>query len=365
MQAGGTVQGEGGIETGEKWIETFVNPFRGSALIAMASFARRVGFYLLTAWVALTVNFFLPRLVPGNPVATAIAQASRQGLCNASCVHAIETEFGLHANTPIWLQYLQYWGNLFRGDLGESWFLGNQPVAKLLAAYLPWTLGLLGVATLLAVILGTGFGVVLGWRRGSWMDWALPGATFFQAIPYFFLALVLLMVFGTALHWFPIGQGYDIYGTAPGLNLPYLSSVVDHAVLPAATIVLASIAGWILGMRNMMVITMDEDFVLVARAKGLPTRQVVWYAARNALLPSIANFALSISLVVAGQLLVEIVFSYPGVGYLLFQAVLSNDYPLVQGIFVVITLVVLFANLIADAVYVLIDPRARQEGLTA
>lgn len=327
----------------------------------MRLFARRAGFYLLTAWVALTVNFFLPRLVPGNPVATAIAEASRAGLCNAQCVHAIELQFGLHTDTPLFAQYLQYFGNLFRGNLGDSWFLGNQPVGALLAAYLPWTLGLLGVATLLAVLLGTLLGVVLGWLRGSWLDWLLPAATFFQAIPYFFLALVLLMVFGTVLHWFPIGSGYDIYGATPGLNWPFLSSVIDHGALPAATIVLASIAGWVLGMRNMMVITMDEDFVLVARAKGLRTARVVWYAARNALLPSVANFALSISLVVAGQLLVEIVFSYPGVGYLLFQAVLSNDYPLVQGIFVVITLVVLAANLIADGVYVLVDPRARQE----
>jgi peptide/nickel transport system permease protein len=323
--------------------------------------ARRISFYLLTAWVALTVNFILPRMVPGNPVATAIAGASRTGLCNKECVRAIQLQFGLHTNTPVLVQYLEYWRDLLHGNLGESWFLGNQPVSTLLSEHLPWTLGLLGVATLLAFLLGTLLGVVLGWQRGSWTDWVLPGTTFFQAIPYFFLALVLLMLFGTVLHWFPIGQGYDIYGTTPGLNWPFLSSVVDHGALPAATIVLASVAGWILGMRNMMVITMDEDFVLVARAKGLPSPRVVWYAARNALLPSIANFALAISLVVAGQLLVEIVFSYPGVGYLLFQAVLSNDYPLVQGIFVVITLVVLVANLLADAIYVLIDPRARQE----
>jgi peptide/nickel transport system permease protein len=327
----------------------------------MRVLGRRLGFYLVTAWVAITVSFILPRLVPGNPVATAIAMASRGGLCNTQCVRAIELQFGLHTNTPILVQYLQYWANLFQGNLGESWFEGNQPVTTLLAAYLPWTLGLLGVSTLIAVILGTFLGVMLGWLRGSWLDWLLPGTTFFQAIPYFFIALVLLMVFGTVLHWFPIGQGYDIYGTTPGLSWPYLSSVVDHAILPAATIVLASIAGWILGMRNMMVITMDEDFVLVARAKGLPSARVVWYAARNALLPTVSNFAVALSLLVAGQLLVEIVFSYPGVGYLLFKAVLSNDYPLVQGIFVVITLVVLLANLIADTVYVLIDPRARQE----
>jgi peptide/nickel transport system permease protein len=234
--------------------------------------ARRAGFYLLTAWVALTVNFILPRLVPGDPVATAIANASQAGLCNKDCVHAIQLQFGLHSNTPVLVQYLEYWRDLLHGNLGTSWFLGNQPVGTLLGQYLPWTLGLLGVSTLLAFLLGTLLGVALGWLRGSWLDWVLPGATFFQAIPYFFLALVLLMVFGTVLHWFPIGQGYDIYGATPGLNWPFLSSVVDHGALPAATIVLASIAGWILGMRNMMVITMDEDFVLVRGTQRPPAQ---------------------------------------------------------------------------------------------
>jgi peptide/nickel transport system permease protein len=162
------------------------------------------------------------------------------------------------------------------------------------------------------------------------------------------------------LKWFPSLFGYDIYAVTPGLNLPYIVSVFSHAILPAATVVLASIAGFILAMRNQMVTTMDEDFVLVAAAKGLPTRRVVWYAARNALLPVVSNFTIAISLVVAGQILVEIVFNYPGIGFHLFDALGKLDYSLVQGIFVVITLVVLAANLLADVVYVMIDPRARQ-----
>jgi peptide/nickel transport system permease protein len=191
----------------------------------------------------------------------------------------------------------------------------------------------------------------------------LPAATFFQALPYFFLALVLVLIFGqtgTMLKWFPSLFGYDIYVVTPGPNWPYITSVVGHAILPAATVVLASIAGFILSMRNQMVTTMDEDFVLVAAAKGLPTRTVIWYAARNALLPVVSNFTIAISLVVAGQILVEIVFNYPGIGFHLFDALAKLDYSLVQGIFVVITLVVLSANLLADVVYVLIDPRARQ-----
>jgi peptide/nickel transport system permease protein len=219
------------------------------------------------------------------------------------------------------------------------------------------------VATVVAFVAGTALGVLMAWRRGSWLDWVLPVATFFQAIPYFFLALVVVMILGqtgTMLKWFPSLFGYDIYGASPGLNWPYLGSIVAHAVLPAATVVLASMAGFILSMRNQMVTTMDEDFVLVAQAEGLPTRRVIWYAARNALLPVVANFTVAISLLVAGQILVEIVFNYPGIGFHLYDALGKLDYALVQGIFVVITLVVLVANLLADVVYVLIDPRARQ-----
>jgi len=328
----------------------------------MRALLRRLGVYFLAAWVALTVSFLLPRVVPGNPVAGAVARASQSGNCNSQCVMAIEAQLGYNVHTSIWDQYLQYIGNLVHGDLGHSWS-ENAPVGSLILQYLPWTLGLLVVATTISFIAGTTIGVLIAWRRGSWLDWVLPGATFLQAIPYFFLALVVVLIFGqtgTMLKWFPSLFGYDIYAVNPGPNVPYLTSVFSHAILPAATVILASMAGFILAMRNNMVTTMDEDFVLVAEAKGLPTRTVMWYAARNALLPVVANFTIAISLVVAGQILVEIVFNYPGIGFHLYDALGKLDYSLVQGIFVVITLVVLAANLLADVVYVLIDPRARQ-----
>jgi peptide/nickel transport system permease protein len=320
--------------------------------------ARRVGFYVIAAWVAITVSFFLPRMVPGNPIAAVIARAELNGQCNPACVQAAIAQLGIGHGSAI-SQYFQYWGNLFHGNLGISYF-ESQPVSTLIAAYLPWTVGLLGCATVISFVLGTSIGILLGWRRGSRMDWVVPGATFFQAIPYFFLAMVIVEVFATGLKWFPPQYGYDITLT-PGWSLGYIWSIIDHAVLPAGTVVLASAAGFILGMRNQMLTTMDEDFVLVARAKGLPSRRVVWYAARNAILPSVSNFSLAISLVVAGQLLVEVIFNYPGIGNLLFKAVINDDYPLVQGVFVVIVMVVLAANLIADVVYAFIDPRARQE----
>jgi peptide/nickel transport system permease protein len=323
---------------------------------------RRFIFYLVAAWAALTVSFLLPRVVPGNAVADAIARASRSGVCTPGCVKAIELQLGFGLHTSLWTQYLQYWGGIFHGNLGFSWS-ANAPVGSVILTYLPWTIGLLGVSTVLAFVLGTLIGALMAWRRGSWTDWIMPAATFLQALPFFFMALVLVMIFGqtgSMLKWFPSLFGYDYYTVTPGMNLPYIGSIIGHAILPATTVVLLGLAGFILSMRNNMLTTMDEDYVLVARAKGLPTPRVVWYAARNALLPVVSNFTIAFSLVVAGQILVEIVFSYPGIGYHLYDALGNLDYTLVQGIFVVITLVVLIANLLADLVYVLIDPRARQ-----
>jgi len=328
----------------------------------MSALIRRLGVYVLAAWVALTVSFLLPRIVPGNPVAGAVARASQSGNCNEQCVIAIETQLGFNVHQSLWDQYLGYWGNLLHGDLGHSWS-ENAPVSALILSYLPWTLALLGVATTLSFVAGSMIGTLVAWRRGSLFDLLVPFTTFFQALPYFFLGIVLVLVFGqtgTMLKWFPSLFGYDIYTTDPGFNWPFIQSVIAHGILPAATVVLASIAGFILSMRNQMITTLDDDFVLVAEAKGLPTRTVIWYAARNALLPVVSNFTIAISLVVAGQILVEIVFNYPGIGYHLYDALGKLDYSLVQGIFVVITLVVLAANLLADIVYVAIDPRARQ-----
>ena len=328
----------------------------------MGALLRRILVYLLAAWVAITVSYLLPRVVPGNPVSGAVARASQSGNCNEQCVIAIEDQLGFNVHTSMWDQYLQYLGNLAHGDLGHSWS-ENAPVGALLLSYLPWTLGLLVFATSVSFVAGSVLGTLIAWRRGSLLDWLIPGATFFQALPYFFLGIVLVLIFGqtgTLLKWVPSLFGYDIYTTTPGWNLPYIESVLAHAVLPAATVILASMAGFILSIRNQVVTTMDEDFVLVAQAKGLSARTVIWYAARNALLPVVANFTIAISLVVGGQILVEIVFNYPGIGFHLYDALGKLDYPLVQGVFVVITLVVIAANLIADAVYVAIDPRARQ-----
>ena len=324
----------------------------------MRLLSRRILFYALTALLAITVDFFIPRLMPGNPVEAILARL--QGQITPATIKGLEQQFGLQTKEGLWGQYVHYLSNILHGNLGIS--TGNYPatVTSIIRGALPWTLGLVGIATLISFALGTLLGILVAWRRGSWLDNLLPATTFFQAAPYFFIAFLAVELFAVKLGWFPPSRAYNQLDF-PGWNLSYAGDVLSHAVLPALTIVVCSAAGWIVGMRNVMVTTMDEDYVLVAQAKGLGKRRVVWYAARNAILPSISGLSIAIGFIVSGALLTEIVFSYPGIGWILLQAVNNRDYPLLQGIFLIITFAVLAANLIADFVYVMLDPRTRQE----
>lgn len=323
----------------------------------MLVLVRRLGVYVVTAFVAITVNFLLPRLMPGNPVQIMISKLT--GRVTPQMVVAIQKQFGVGLHQSMWAQYVHYWAQLFHGNLGISISLST-PVSTVLGQTVPWTVGLIGISTIVSFVLGTMFGTFLGWRRGTLFDAALPAATFFQAVPYFFFGTVLLMVFASHLRLFPELGAYSANVT-PGWHWNFVASVMRYGQLPAITVVISSIAGWIMGMRNMMVTTVGEDFVLMAVAKGLPKRKVIAYAARNAVLPSISNFSLALGLLVSGALLVELVFNYPGVGDLLLNAVQNEDYPLLQGIFLVITFTVLSANFLADIVYLILDPRIRRE----
>ncbi|WP_165984345.1 ABC transporter permease [Streptomyces sp. YIM 98790] len=320
---------------------------------------QRIAFYLATAWAAITLNFLIPRLMPGDPVQALINRY--QGQLSTGAIDSLRTLFGLEQDRALWQQYLDYLGNLFSGDLGTSFTYFPTGVSEILGQSLPWTLTLMGITTVLSFLTGTGIGILAGWRRGSWLDSLLPVTTFFSAIPYFWLGLIAIAVLSVQWPLFPASGGYD-NGLVPGASWEFIGSAVYHGTLPALTIVISSVAGWILGMRNMMVTVASEDYVLVAQAKGLPERRVMYaYAARNAILPSISNFALSIGFLVGGTLLVEMVFSYPGIGYVLFQGVVANDYPLMQGVFLIVTLAVLAANLLADLAYLMLDPRTRRE----
>jgi len=316
---------------------------------------RRLGVYVLTAWVTITVNFILPRLMPGNPVEQMIAKI--QGRVTPQMIAAIKAQFGAGLNQPEIVQYWNYLKLLAHGNLGESITL-SAPVSQVLSSQVWWTIGLIGVATVFSFLIGTFLGVMFGWTRGSRVDTVIPLATFFQSVPYYFLGTVLIMLFASQLNWFPPMNAYDP-SLNPGWDWTYIASVIRYGELPILSIVISSLAGWMLGMRNMMITTIGEDFVLMAVAKGLPRRRVIWHAARNAILPSIANFALTIGLLVSGALLVEQVFNYPGVGNLLVNAVGNEDYPLLQGIFLLVTFTVLGANFLADILYYALDPRTR------
>jgi len=299
-------------------------------------------------------------LMPGNPIQNLIGKL--QGQVTANEIRAIRLSFGdIGSKSGLPHQYVTYLDQLIHGNLGISITLGA-PVSSILGQSVPWTVGLIGVSTILSFAIGTFMGAMLGWTRGSRFDSLIPTATFFQAVPYFFLATIMLLIFGSDLHWFPVLGAYS-ENVNPGWNWAFIASLLRYSELPVISIVLSSIAGWMLGMRNMMITMVGEDFVLMAVAKGLPRRKVIMHAARNAVLPSIANLSLAIGLVVSGALLVELVFNYPGVGDLLLNAVLNEDYPLIQGIFLVITLTVLAANLIADFIYLALDPRTRTEAV--
>ena len=326
----------------------------------MRFFVRRMVFYVVTLWAAVTINFFIPRMIPGDPVTSYIN--SQGGQVSPDAIPALQALFGYDPDASLWQQYTSYIGMLLRGDLGTSFSYPNTPVTSVIAQALPWTIGLVGIATILSFAIGTLIGSGIGWRRGTWADSLLPISTFFSAVPYFWLALIAIAIFSVALGWFPSSGSYD-RNLVPGWSWEFVKSVVYYGTLPALTIVVSSISGWILGMRNMMVTVSSEDYVTVAQAKGLSERRVLFgYAARNAILPQISSFALSLGFIVGGTLVMEIVFTYQGIGFMLFNAVNATDYPLMQGCFLVITLAVLAANIAADFVYGFLDPRTRQEG---
>ena len=328
----------------------------------MRYYGRKLAFYAVALWAAVTLNFFIPRLLPGNPVDILMAKLQqRGGSIDPSVRRTYELLLGSNSRESLWSQYVAYLGNTVHGNLGTSVSAFPAKVSDVIAQSLPWTIVLVGIATVISFVLGIVLGIVVGWRRGSWLDSLVPATTVLAAVPYFWLALILVALLSSTLHLFPIMGGYDVYFT-PGLNWEFLRSAGYYGVLPALTIVVSSVGGWLLGMRNMMVSTTSEDYILTAQAKGLrPRRIMMRYAARNAVLPSVAGFAISLGFVVSGAIVTEQVFSYPGIGSKLLQAVQNNDYALMQGIFLVITVAVLGANLLVDLLYGIIDPRTRAD----
>jgi len=317
-----------------------------------------MGFYLLAAWISLTLNFFIPRMAPGDP-ASALQQKFK-GKLEPEALGALRDAFGI-SDDPLYIQYFSYLKNVAQGDMGISIAHFPAPVTDVIGEAILWTLFLAGFAVVIAFGVGTLLGVYSAWNRGGKVDSVAPAAfIFLGAFPYFWLAMILLFVFGFTLDWFPIRHAYTDTMT-PSFSWEFMVDVLHHAFLPAVSVVLASLGGWLLAMRNTMIGILSEDYVTMAQAKGLPENEVMLkYAARNALLPSITGFGMALGFVLSGSLLTEIIFSYPGQGQLLFQAVLQRDYALMQGLFLAITVAVLAANWFVDIAYVLLDPRTRR-----
>jgi peptide/nickel transport system permease protein len=323
---------------------------------------RRIGIYLLAIWAAVTINFFLPRLAPGNPAATVYDRLAQHGAVNPATLKALELEFGVNTHEPLVVQYISYINNLLHGDLGVSTNYYPYSVTQIIGQDIKFTLVLLSVSVILSFTLGTLLGIVVAWKRGTVLDTVVSTVmTFFYSILYPWLALMALYFLGYTLGWFPFADGYDVSLT-PGWNFDFLWSATYHAILPALTLIVSTIAGWMLTMRNSMVTTLSEDYILMAQAKGLRQRRVMFaYAARNAILPSVTGFAIALGAIVGGALLVEIVFSYPGIGYALFQAIQSQDYFLADGILLLVIVATVVMNLVVDVLYSVLDPRVRQE----
>ena len=326
----------------------------------MRWFARRLVFYVFAIWVALTLNFLLPRLMPGDPLAGLLQHLSSSQLsANPGIVQTYQALLG-GSHHSIWQDYITYLHRIVHFNFGISTSNYPSPVSEVVGRTLPYSIFLVGVAFLLSFLIGTGFGMVAAWRRGGVVDSVVvPGFMALGAFPAFFTALLGLYFLGLKAHWFPIQHAYDSQ-IVPGFNWTFLSSALRHSELPILSVILAYAGGWVLNMRTVMINTIGEDYVAMARAKGLRDRRVMTrYAGRNAILPPLNGFAAQFASAVGGLVFVEYIFSYPGAGYTLQEAILGNDYALAQAILVVLSVCVIVANLIMDVLNLLLDPRLR------
>jgi peptide/nickel transport system permease protein len=323
-------------------------------------FARKVAFFLATLWAVVTLNFLIPRLQPGDPAEIMVKRlAGKDSQLDPAQVQAMRAMLGT-PDGSLWQQYTDYLGELVHGNFGLSYTYYPFPVTEVIGQAIWWTVILVVVTQVLSFGVGTVFGAYAAWRRNSRFDSVVTlGSTFLGTLQPFWIALLLIYLLGYTLGWFPTSGGYA--AATPGFNGPFIQEAVSHSFLPALSLLVVTPIGWVLGMRNTMIMNLGEDYIRLARAKGLPDRRIaLGYAARNALLPSVTGFALALGGVLGGAILVETAFDYPGLGRLMGEAVENKDYPLLQTLMLLTTAGVLLANLVADLMYGVLDPRARR-----
>ncbi len=321
---------------------------------------RKVLWYAGALVAALVLNFLLPRLVPGSPVDAIIAQMNQGGGVQGEQLQAIHEnfmrEFGL--DKPMWEQFLIYLQNLTHGDLGTSFGLYPAKVSGLVAAALPWSIAIQLPAVLIGWLVGNVVGALAAFKGGMMDRGAFVSSLFLSSMPYYCLAIILLYLFAVAWPVLPAGRGYS-FGTSPELSWTFFSDAVTHYWLPFLSLMLIFVGGQAVGMRSMAIYELGSDYVNYARGLGLPDGRVVRYIFRNAMLPQLTGLALSIGGLVGGALITEIVFSYPGIGSLLFSAISTSDYPVIQAITLIIAVAVLAANFLVEVAYGFVDPRIR------
>lgn len=322
---------------------------------------RRFIFLLVTYIVATTIVFILPRAIPGNPLSQILSNLSRVAQANPEAIRAAEKtlmeEFGL--GKPWYVQYFEFITKALRGDLGTSISFYPRKVIDLIIPVIPWTLALLLPATIVAWILGNSLGALAAYKRNTWIDkGVLTTSLIVSQIPYYWLGMIFIFLFGVKLGWLPV-QGAYSQGTIPNLSWSFFVDVLKHYIMPFASIVVSAMGGWAIGMRLMVIYELGSDYAMFSEYLGMKDKRIFKYVFRNSLLPQITGLALSLGGVLGGALITEIVFNYPGTGYLLFRALTTLDYPLIQGIFVILIASIYLANFIVDFLYALIDPRIR------
>ena len=322
-------------------------------------FSRKIIIYLLTFFLAVTIDWMIPRFMPGDPITNMLARASVNTNAASVMYDYYSHLFGL--DLPVWQQYLNFWARLFQGDLGVSTYLFPTPVTQVIARAVPYDIVLLVPAILLSWFAGNWFGAFAA--RSKLLDNIIsPIGYIFTAMPYMWLGILLAWFFGIVLGVFPIAGAYS-FSMQPNWSLSFVGSLLHHWFLPFLSLFLVGFGGQAIGMRNMIIYELESDYSHYLEALGAPRRLVRKYAFNNAVLPQITGLALSLGVVVAGAVVTEVVFSYPGIGYLLLAAIQNQDYFLIQGCFLFIIIGVLLANFVIDIAYVVIDPRTRR-GMT-
>ncbi|AIW13078.1 ABC transporter permease [Vibrio tubiashii] len=327
----------------------------------MGYFLRRLSFYLVALLVAATLNFIIPRAMPGDPVTMMFANASVQ--VTPERIAAMKELLGF-VDGGLFVQYIAYMKNILSWELGTSIQFYPLSVNKLLGGAFGWSLFLAGSAVILSFSLGSILGIFAAWKRGSKYDaFVTPGMLIIQAVPQVVIAMLALFTFAIGLKWFPTGYAYTA-GTVPEwTSWEFIKDVAYHAILPLFCASVVQIGGFLINMRNNMINLLAEDYITMAKGKGLSENRVVFnYAARNALLPSVTALSMSLGMAIGGQLIVEIIFNYPGLGTVLLNAIHARDYQVLQGQLIIMTLFMLSFNLIADMAYVVLDPRLRKGG---